>query len=152
MTVAIAGHAGGEGERVLRILPDGEAILQNLLIGAVEAGIDEALRPAGALAGDALEEALAGGGASNTKVEVRKIGGLSEPSLSAGSKPWPIINVAGFRRRPPTSMMSARGRRRVEAAASSASVSFGVLGGMHLSRNMDGASTRRHDRKCRVSP
>jgi hypothetical protein len=33
---------------------------------------------------------------SKTKVEVRKIGGFSEPSDSAGSKPWPIIRVDGL--------------------------------------------------------
>ena len=52
-------HAGGEGERILRLLPDGEAVLQYLLVRPVEARIDEALRAAGALAGDALEMALA---------------------------------------------------------------------------------------------
>ena len=53
-------HAGGEGERVLGILPDAEPVLEDLLIGAVEARIDEALGAARALAGDALEVALAG--------------------------------------------------------------------------------------------
>src|SRR3954463_14838331 len=33
---------------------------------------------------------------SNTKVEVRKIGGLSEPLLSSGAKPKPSISVCGF--------------------------------------------------------
>jgi len=33
---------------------------------------------------------------SKTNVEVRKIGAFSEPSDSAGSKPYPIINVAGL--------------------------------------------------------
>src|SRR3546814_18215798 len=36
-----------------------------------------------------------------TKVEVAKIGGFSEPSAKAGSKPWPIISVEGFNLRPP---------------------------------------------------
>src|SRR3546814_8848031 len=49
---------------------------------------------------------------SKTKVEVRKIGGFSAPSESAGSNPWPIINVAGFSLRPPSSRTSAFGRRR----------------------------------------
>jgi hypothetical protein len=86
-----------------RHLPTGEAVLEDLLVGAVEARIDEALGAARALAGDAFEEALAGRAFSNTKVEVRKIGGLSEPSDSAGSKPWPIIRVRGGRNWPPSS-------------------------------------------------
>ena len=55
-------HARGEAERILRLFPEAEPVLENLLIGAVEARIDQALRPARTLAGDALEVALAGGG------------------------------------------------------------------------------------------
>ena len=54
-------HAAGEAERVLGIFPQAEPVFENLLIGAVEARIDQALGAARPLAGDALEMALAGG-------------------------------------------------------------------------------------------
>ena len=50
---------------------------------------------------------------SNTKVEVRKIGGLSEPSDSTGSKPWPIISVAGLNLWLPMLVRGVLGRRLV---------------------------------------
>ena len=40
------------------------------------------------------------------------MGGFSEPSDRAGSKPWPIIRVEGFSLRPPISSTSGLGRRR----------------------------------------
>ena len=80
-------HAARKSERVVGILPDRQPVLENLLVGAVEARINQPLGAAGPLAGDAFEEALAGGRVSKTKVEVRKIGGFNEPSLSSGSKP-----------------------------------------------------------------
>ena len=55
-------HAAREAERVLGILPQAEPVLEDLLIGAVEARIDEAFGAAGPLAGDAFEMALSGGG------------------------------------------------------------------------------------------
>jgi hypothetical protein len=55
-------HAAGESERVLGTFPDAEAVFEDLLIGAVEARIDESVGAARALAGDALEMALARGG------------------------------------------------------------------------------------------
>jgi hypothetical protein len=54
-------HAGREGQRVLRVFPQAEAVFEDLLVRAVEARIDETFRAAGPLAGDALEMALAGG-------------------------------------------------------------------------------------------
>ena len=54
-------HAAGESERVVGVFPDGQAVLEDFLVGAVEARIDEALGAAGALAGDAFEEALTSG-------------------------------------------------------------------------------------------
>ena len=36
-------HARGEAERILGIFPDAEPVLEDLLVGAVEARIDEAL-------------------------------------------------------------------------------------------------------------
>ena len=53
-------HAAREGQRVLGIFPDAQPVLEYLLVGPVEARIDEALGAARALAGDALEVALAG--------------------------------------------------------------------------------------------
>jgi hypothetical protein len=76
------GHSGREGQRLLGLLPQPQPVLEDFLVGAVEARIDETLGAARALA--------------NTKVEVRKIGGFNEPSDSTGSKPWPIIRVAGL--------------------------------------------------------
>ena len=54
-------HAAGEGQRRLGILPDLQPVLEDLLVGSVEARIDQALggAAAGPLAGDALEKALA---------------------------------------------------------------------------------------------
>ncbi len=56
-------HAAGEAQRVFRTVPDGEAVFQDLLVGRVEARIDEAVCAARTLAGDAFEVALAVGGA-----------------------------------------------------------------------------------------
>src|SRR3546814_11891878 len=56
-----------------------------------------------------------------TKVEVAKIGGFSEPSDKAGSKPWPIISVEGFNLRPPISSISGLGLRRGVVAGGAAS-------------------------------
>jgi hypothetical protein len=55
-------HARGEAQGVLGILPDAEPVLEYLLVGAVEARVDEAFGAARPLAGDALEVALAGRG------------------------------------------------------------------------------------------
>jgi hypothetical protein len=88
-------HAGGEGERVLRILPQAEAILEDFLVGPVEARIDQPSAPPGRLPVTPSKKRLPAAALSNTKVEVRKIGGFSEPSDRAGSKPWPIIRVEG---------------------------------------------------------
>ena len=52
-------HAAGKDEAFLCPVPDGEAVFEDFLIGAVEAAIDEAVGAAGALAGDAFEVALA---------------------------------------------------------------------------------------------
>jgi hypothetical protein len=61
---------------------------------------------------------------SNTKVEVRKIGGFSDPSDKAGSKPWPIIRVAGFSLLLLIASTSGLGRRRGVALVMSASSSM----------------------------
>ena len=53
-------HSAGESERVVRVLPDRKPVLEDLLVGAVEARIDEPLGAARALAGHAFEEALSG--------------------------------------------------------------------------------------------
>src|SRR3546814_4585662 len=52
-------HARREGEGVLRLFPKAQPVLQYLLIGAVEAGIDKAFRRSLPLAGDVLEETFA---------------------------------------------------------------------------------------------
>ena len=52
-------HAARKSEGVIGLFPDAEAILEDLLVGAVEARIDEAFGAARALAGHALEESLA---------------------------------------------------------------------------------------------
>src|SRR3546814_20239288 len=52
-------HAAREGQRLLRILPDAQAILEYLLVRPVAARIDKALGTAWALAGTAFEMALA---------------------------------------------------------------------------------------------
>ena len=57
------GHPAGETERVFGAVPHREAIFEDLLVGRVEARIDETVRAARALAGDAFEMALAVGGA-----------------------------------------------------------------------------------------
>ena len=36
-------HAAGEGERVLGVFPDRQPVLEDFLVGAVEARIDQAL-------------------------------------------------------------------------------------------------------------
>ena len=54
-------HAARKSERVVGILPHRQPVLEDFLVGAVEARIDQALGAARALAGDAFEEALAGG-------------------------------------------------------------------------------------------
>ena len=63
--------------------------------GAAEA--EEALGQSVGVEAERLDPGDPGGGKAGDdetfEVEVRKIGGLSEPSDSAGSKPWPIINV-----------------------------------------------------------
>ena len=41
------GHAAREGKRFLGVFPDPQAILEDFLVGAVEARIDEALGAAG---------------------------------------------------------------------------------------------------------
>src|SRR3954451_12268522 len=51
-------HAARESERVVSVLPNREAVLEDLLVRAVEARIDEALGAARTLAGHAFEEAL----------------------------------------------------------------------------------------------
>ena len=55
------GHPAGEAQRIRRLFPDAEPILQYLLVGPVEARIDEPFRSPRPLAGDALEVALARG-------------------------------------------------------------------------------------------
>ena len=59
---------------------------------------------------------------SNTKVEVRNTGGFSEPSLKAGSKPWPIIRVDGLSLWLPMKVGEGLGLRRGVAPLSSSSV------------------------------
>src|SRR3546814_2585490 len=49
-------HARREGEGVLRLFPKAQPVLQYLLIGAVEAGIDKAFRRSLPLAGDVRSE------------------------------------------------------------------------------------------------
>jgi len=56
-------HARGEAQRILGIFPQPEAILENLLVGAIEARINQTFRATGTLASDAFEVALAGRGA-----------------------------------------------------------------------------------------
>jgi hypothetical protein len=51
-------HARREDQRILGLVPDAEAILEDLLIGSVEARIDQPLGAARPLAGDAFEMAL----------------------------------------------------------------------------------------------
>src|SRR6185369_11717051 len=48
---------------------------------------------------------------SNTKVEVRKIGGFSEPSLSSGSNPYPSIRLCAVSLRLPILVGDGRGWR-----------------------------------------
>ena len=57
------GHAAREGEALLGVFPDPQAILEDFLVGVVEARIDQPVAGARAAPGDALEEALAVGGA-----------------------------------------------------------------------------------------
>ena len=66
-----------------------QPVLENFLVGAVEARIDQALGLAARACLSVMpsKKRLPSAAVSNTKVEVRKIGGFSEPSLSAGSKP-----------------------------------------------------------------
>ena len=52
-------HAAREGQRVLGVFPQLQPVLEDFLVGPVEARIDQALGAARALAGDAFEEALA---------------------------------------------------------------------------------------------
>jgi hypothetical protein len=54
-------HSAREGERVVGIFPHAQPVLEDLLIGAVEARIDQAFGAARALAGHPFEEALSGG-------------------------------------------------------------------------------------------
>src|SRR5687768_8429602 len=63
---------------------------------------------------------------SNTKVEVRNTGGLRAPSDSAGSKPCPIISVAGFSGFPPIERGPGFGRRRGVAAPIGGSLSWSM--------------------------
>ena len=55
-------HAAGKGQRILGLVPDRQAVLQNFLVRPVEARIDQPVGAARTLAGHALEMALAGGG------------------------------------------------------------------------------------------
>ena len=87
--MAIAAMPEENSSAGLGVLEDREPVLDDLAVGMVEARVDEA----GGLAlrrlappGDVVEEVLAVLGAClNTKVEVRKTGGLTAPSDSAGS-------------------------------------------------------------------
>ena len=56
---ADCGHPARKAERVLRPVPDREAVLEDFLVGTVEARIDKAFRAALADAGDAFEMPLA---------------------------------------------------------------------------------------------
>ena len=81
-------HAAREHRGGLALLPQRQAILEHLEIRIVESRIDEAARLAGlrlAAAGGVVEKILAVLRVLKTKVEVRKIGGLSEPSDNEGS-------------------------------------------------------------------
>ena len=80
-------HAAGEGQRVLGLLPDAQAILEDLLVGAVEARIDQALGPARPLAGDAFEEALAGGRGLEHEGRGQEHRRLERAFAQRGSKP-----------------------------------------------------------------
>ena len=51
-------HAARETQRVFGAVPNGKAILENFLIGCVEARIYQTVRTAWALAGDAFEMAF----------------------------------------------------------------------------------------------
>jgi hypothetical protein len=53
-------HAGRESERVLRILPEAQPILEDLLVRSVEPRIDQALGAPRTLPRHAFEEALSG--------------------------------------------------------------------------------------------
>ena len=53
------GHPAGKAQGFFRSVPDCQAILQNFLVRRVETRIDEALRAAFALAGNAFEVSLA---------------------------------------------------------------------------------------------
>ena len=61
------GHPAGKAQCILCAIPNRQAILEDFLIGRVEARIDETVRAARALAGDAFEMALAIGGAGKGK-------------------------------------------------------------------------------------
>src|SRR3546814_4444254 len=78
-------HAARKAQRVLGILPHAEAILEDFLIGAVEARIDQPLGAAGALAGDAFEMALAGGRAGENEGRGREDRRLSR-ALGQGGR------------------------------------------------------------------
>ncbi len=56
-------HAGGEHGRFLGAFPQCESVFEDLLVGSVEAAVDQAFGAAGTFAGDALEEAFAVGAA-----------------------------------------------------------------------------------------
>ena len=55
-------HSARESERVIRVFPYRQAVLQYLLVGTVEARIDEPLGAARPFAGHTLEETLSGRG------------------------------------------------------------------------------------------
>ncbi len=110
--------------RPQRAFPDAQAVLEYLLVGAVEARIDQALGAARALAGDALEMALAGRGIGKDEG-----GGQEDRRLRAslrrasGRSRAPIIIVDGLSWRSPILSADALGRRRGVAPVRSASVS-----------------------------
>ena len=51
-------HSAREGQRKLSLFPQGKAIFEDLLVGAVEARVDEAFGSTRTLAGHSFEEAL----------------------------------------------------------------------------------------------
>ncbi len=81
-------HAGGEKRAALGSLINGEAILNNLAVGVIEARVDEASTPAlwrFLAPGDIVEEITSVFADLKTKVDVRNTGGLTAPSDNSGS-------------------------------------------------------------------
>ena len=79
-------HARRKHQRVLSVFPDRQAVLQDLLIGAVEPGIDQTFRPAGPDPGDPFEKPLPVGRALEDKC-----GGQKDRRLQRALRQFGVI-------------------------------------------------------------